>query len=266
MNMHRIFAPVKRALIAFLSLLSARLSALSILMYHSVSDSGAFFSVSPESFRRQMRYIRDSGFDAVFASEIAERIRSGDLARTVCVTFDDGYEDVYTNAFPILKEFRVKASVFLITNQIGGSYTNSEGRTFPLLKEGEIREMQTSGLVEFMPHGHTHKKLHQLTGSEQEEEIAESTAVIEALTGSKPRVFAYPRGRTTPAIAKMLESSGYALGLGVLPGLVRADSDRYDVPRNAVDTHTGFREFKLKLSNAIEWYVALARMFKRKGI
>ncbi len=252
----------KRSLISVLSLFPARLSALSILMYHSVSDSGAFFAVSPEKFREQMKYIRDSGFDCVFASDITGRLQTGKLARTVCVTFDDGYEDVYTNAYPVLKSLGIKATVFLITDQIGGSYTNSEGRTFPLLGHEQIEEMRANGLVEFMPHGHTHRKLHQLDAAEQEKEILFSTETIENLTNSKPQVFAYPRGRTTPATAKKLESSGYKIALGVLPGLVRPESDVYNLPRNAVDNHVGFQEFKLKLSNRITWYAALARLFR----
>src|SRR3989338_8285311 len=186
---------LKQALISALSLFPSRLSALSILMYHSVSDSGAFFAVAPKKFEQQMRYIRDSGFHSVFASEIPERMHAGKLANTGCVTFDDGYEDVYTNAFPVLKSLGIKATVFLITNEIGGSYTNSEGRTFPLLRRGQIEEMRASGLVEFMPHGHTHLKLHGLAPHEQEKEITLSRDAVRNLAGSVPRVFAYPRGR-----------------------------------------------------------------------
>lgn len=266
MNTRRFIAPLKRTLIALLSLLPARLSALSILMYHAISDSDAFFAVPPREFERQMRSIRDSGFETVFASEIPERIRSRRLAQTVCITFDDGYESVYTHAFPVLTALSIKATVFLITSEIGGSYTNSEGRTFPLLSGAQIRDMQASGLVEFMPHGHTHRKLHHLGESERMEEIVRSTAVVEALTGTKPEVFAYPRGRTNPEIARLLERSGYTIALGVLPGLVQTDSDAYDLPRNAVDRGMSFREFTLKVSDRIRWYDALARMFKRTGI
>jgi len=253
---------LKQALISVLSLFPARLSALSILMYHSVSDSGAFFSVAPKEFERQMRYIRDSGFDCTFASEIGERMHAGKLANSVCVTFDDGYEDVYTNAYPVLKSLGIKATVFLITNEIGGSYTNSEGRTFQLLRREQIEEMHASELVEFMPHGHTHRKLHGLAPHEQEKEITLSRDAVRNLAGSVPRVFAYPRGRTTPAIAELLKQLGFGLALGVIPGLVRRTSDLYNLPRNAVDAHVGFREFKLKLSGAVEWYEAIARHVK----
>ena len=253
---------LKQALISALSLFPSRLSALSILMYHSVSDSGAFFAVAPKKFEQQMRYIRDSGFHSVFASEIPERMHAGKLANTVCVTFDDGYEDVYTNAFPVLKSLGIKATVFLITNEIGGSYTNSEGRKFPLLGRGQIAEMLGSGLIEFMPHGHTHRKLHQLNETEQEKEIVLSRDTIKNITGSEPRTFAYPRGRTTPAISALLRRFGFTLAFGVVPGLVRPDSDQYNLPRNATDNNVGFQEFKLKLSNRITWYAALARLFR----
>jgi|SRR3989344_2462618 len=254
-------ALLKGVIVRVLSLIPARLSTLSVLMYHSVSDSGAFFSISPKEFERQMRDIHDSDLTTIFSSEISQRMTSGKLTNTVCITFDDGYEDVYTHAFPILKQFRIKATVFLITSEIGGSYTNSEGSTFQLLSERQVSEMRESGLVEFMPHGHTHKKLHQLTEGEQRNEIKLSSDTVERLTSSKPRVFAYPRGRTTPAIVEFLKEYGYAIALGVVPGLVRPDSDPYNMPRNAVDKKVSFAEFKLKLSDNLERYLSLARMF-----
>ena len=169
MNMN-IRSLLKGVIIRVLSWMPARLSTLSILMYHSVSDSSAFFSILPEEFEWQMRYIHDSGLTAIFASEIDKHIKNGELSNTMCITFDDGYEDVYVHAFPVLKNLGLKATVFLITNEIGGSYKNSEGSTFQLLSKDQIEEMQKSGLVEFMPHGHTHCKLTGLNEIEQEKE------------------------------------------------------------------------------------------------
>ncbi len=252
---------LKGIIIQIFSWMPTRLSTLSILMYHSISDSGAFFSLAPSEFERQMRYIRDFGFEVIFASEIDNRMNNGELANAVCITFDDGYEDVYTNAFPVLKRLGIKATVFLITNEIGGSYTNSEGRTFQLLSKAQIEEMQKSTLVEFMPHGHTHKKLHQLTEVEQRNEIQLSSDTVERLTGLRPRVFAYPRGRTTPAIESLVERIGFGVVLGVVPGLVRLVSNRFNLPRNAIDRHVSFQEFKLKLSDNLERYLSLVRIF-----
>ncbi len=260
MNMN-IRSLLKGVIIRVLSWMPARLSTLSILMYHSVSDSGAFFSVSPREFERQMRHIHDSGLMTILASEISQRMANGKLASTVCVTFDDGYEDVYTHAFPVLKNLGIRATVFLITSEIGGSYTNSEGRTFRLLSKAQIDEMRGSGLVEFMPHGHTHRKLTALKEEEQEQEIVFSRDGVKHLTGVEPLVFAYPRGRTTPAIASAVERLGFSLALGVVPGLVHASSDRFQLPRNAVDKNVSFLEFKLKLSDNLERYLSLTRNF-----
>lgn len=251
---------VKQVVIFILSLTPSKLSTLSILMYHSVSDSAAFFSTTPEAFEQHMRYIRDKGLTSIFASDVlAER---KNVRGAVCITFDDGYEDVYTNAFPILLRYGMKATVFLITSEIGGTYTGSEGKTFRLLSEKQIREMQESGLVEFMPHGHTHKKLHVLSESEWKSEIAQSAAAIESLTGNKPRVFSYPRGRTVSAIENYLEREGYEIALGVIPGLVHANANKFNLPRNAIDRHTSFREFQLKLSDTLEIYLALTRIVR----
>ena len=120
--------------------------------------------------------------------------------------------------------------------------------------------MQGSGLVEFMPHGHTHRKLHGLDPREQEKEITLSRDMVTSLTGTAPAVFAYPRGRMTSAIAELLKRLGFSLALGVTPGLVRPASDAYNLPRNAVDAHVNFREFKLKLSDRIEQYARFARL------
>ena len=251
----------KEIVVSVCSLFAGRLSTLSILMYHSVSDSGAFFSVTPHDFEEHMRYLKERGYETIFASDISD-LSLGASANTVCITFDDGYEDVYTEAFPILKRFSIKVSIFLITSEIGGSYTTSEGRTFKLLSEAQIREMQESGLVEFMPHGHTHKKLHTVSDRERESEIRLSTETIETLTGSRPSVFAYPRGRTTPEVVRELQKYGYTRALGVIPGLVRATSERYNLPRNAVDRNVSFSEFKLKISDALDTYLALTRLFR----
>ena len=115
---------IKSMFIRLLSAVPAGLDGTSVLMYHSVSDSEALFAVSVQEFEKQMRYIHDRNLATIYSSEIVLAKSTKD---TVCVTFDDGYSDVYTNALPILKKYGIKATVFLITDQLGGTYTNSEG-------------------------------------------------------------------------------------------------------------------------------------------
>lgn len=250
---------LKRMFIALFSTLPSRLTALSVLMYHLVSDSGAFFAVPKEVFEKQMRFISDSSIATFFASEAAQHRGM----RGACITFDDGYKDVYENAFPILKKYGIKASIFLITSKIGGSYTGSDGRTLELLSEKEIKEMMQSGLVEFLPHGHTHRKLHGLSASEQENEVVLSRDAVYTLTGNEPRVFAYPRGRTNAEIRMLLEKLGFKLAFGVSPGLLESGCDMFNAPRNAIDSKVSFAEFRIKLSDRVRAYAAFTRAVRR---
>ena len=253
---------LRRLLLALLGLFPARQNALSILMYHSVSDSEAFFAVSPSEFEGQVKYMNDTRKSTIFASDISGRMKTGSLSDLVCITFDDGYEDVYLNAYPIIKKYGIKATVFLITSEIGGFYTGSEGKTFRLLNKDQIREMQNSGLFEFMPHGHTHAKLTALSAEEQKREMLISRDAVAALTGKAASIFAYPRGRTNSSIASLARELGFSLALGVRPGLVWGNSDKYDLPRNAVDSMVDTQAFCIKLSDRVQWYAGIARFFK----
>ena len=85
-----------------------------ILMYHSVNESGDFFSVTPAQFRSQMELLHKRGYEVVSLPEICSRLTARTLSgKEVAITFDDGYRDNYTHAFPILKEFAFPATIFV---------------------------------------------------------------------------------------------------------------------------------------------------------
>jgi peptidoglycan/xylan/chitin deacetylase (PgdA/CDA1 family) len=90
-----------------------------ILMYHRVTDDPDA-GVTSRNFERQMRYIKEN-MNPVSVSDIAEWLRNGKQIppKAVAITFDDGYEDNYTNAYPILKDFSIPATIFLTTGYIG---------------------------------------------------------------------------------------------------------------------------------------------------
>ncbi len=96
-------------------------SKVAILTYHSIDKSGSVVSVSPEKFRKQMLYLSESSFNVVSLSEILAAFHERRLlpAKTVVITFDDGYRNVYTEAFPVLDSYGFTATVFLITNYCG---------------------------------------------------------------------------------------------------------------------------------------------------
>src|SRR3989338_11299150 len=93
-----------------------------ILMYHSISDGpNESLHVKPDSFLRQMAYIKWRRYNVISLDELVEGIKSGKRFKhnTVVITFDDGYEDNYKYAYPVLRDFGFPATIFLISNYIG---------------------------------------------------------------------------------------------------------------------------------------------------
>jgi peptidoglycan/xylan/chitin deacetylase (PgdA/CDA1 family) len=108
-----------------------------ILTYHRINnDNDPFFTGIPVNiFESQMRYI-SSFFHVLSLEEALERIHLRDIPdNAVVVTFDDGYKDVYLNAFPVLKKFSVPATVFLATSAIGNGKILWHDRVFSAFRE-----------------------------------------------------------------------------------------------------------------------------------
>lgn len=188
-----------------------------VLMYHSIGDNEEFFTVSTREFERQLAYC---------------------VGRNVVLTFDDGYQDNYTNVFPLLKKYRMTARIFVATSFIGGSRILRSGHVLPMLSWDQIKEMRASGLVEFFSHTHTHPKLTELSPEEAEQEIRKSREII---LGD---FFAYPYGYYNPAIVNMVRNLGFLGAYTVKSGMVTAKTDPLLIPRNSIDSNVTFSMFK----------------------
>lgn len=114
-------------------------------MYHNVYKNGTDGIISTEEFEKHMSYIKDK---KTFKMEELKNLNYKLPKNSILVTFDDGYKNNYTEAFPILKKYGIKATIFINTKYIGNSkdYLNWD----------EIREMYNSGLVDFQLHTHSH--------------------------------------------------------------------------------------------------------------
>lgn len=138
--------------------------ALTILCYHEIATRDTALSpdyaVAPADFRRQMLWLRRSGYHFVDVDDVlADRAGKRALpARPVLVTFDDGYRSMYRDAYPVLREMRIPAVIALVGAWLDvpdGGKVDFDGRGIPrddLLSWGEIREMTRSGLVEVASH------------------------------------------------------------------------------------------------------------------
>jgi peptidoglycan/xylan/chitin deacetylase (PgdA/CDA1 family) len=197
------------------------------LLYHKIDRPtpdvkirGAF--TSPRRFERQMSYLKRNGFRFYTASAIVDFYsdRGHFPEKGVCVTFDDGWKDNYTNAFSILKKLEIPATIFLVAACVGHltDQVTADGEgPREHMSESDVREMSSAG-IEFGSHGMNHK-LFDRTGPEDiESEVFDSKNYIEALLQRDCRVFAYPAGFYTEFAQGAIRRSGYSAAFSTVYG------------------------------------------------
>ena len=173
----------------------------SVLMYHSISSGPGPTCIKPENFRRQMDMLQEHGYAVVSLGDCRRWILSQlDLpARTVALSFDDGFADFATAAFPQLQRRGWPATVFLPTGHVGGTDRWEQRRpgaaARSLLDWSTAQSLAGSG-VEFRRHSVTHCDLTRLSGAALADEIVTPKHVIEDKLSCRVESFAAPFGRT----------------------------------------------------------------------
>ena len=204
-----------------------------ILMYHAVSDDmwgiESLF-VSPEDLRAQLSYLRDEGYDPIFLSDLPHL---SDYDKPILLTFDDGYDDNYTELYPILQEYGVKATVFVITGMLGDEH---------YLTAEQVEELSRSGLVDIQSHTVSHEELSTLSYEAQEQELAQSRLELARITGKIPYALAYPSGERDEDTLT-LAPEYYSFGLDMNGGTWTIAGDYFRIDRIYVSRYTTLEEF-----------------------
>jgi peptidoglycan/xylan/chitin deacetylase (PgdA/CDA1 family) len=177
-----------------------------ILTYHSIDRSGSAISVSPETFVEHVSWL-SSG--AIRVTSVEELMTLPDDIDAAAITFDDAFENFATEAWPHLRARGLGATLFVVTGHIGGlNDWNSGGAvsvpTLPLLGWDRLLQVAAEG-VQLGAHTHTHRDLTRLDPSDGVREIEQCVSEIRQRTGVLPRLFAYPFGRVSPAVAALVE-------------------------------------------------------------
>jgi peptidoglycan/xylan/chitin deacetylase (PgdA/CDA1 family) len=256
-----------------------------ILMYHSISvadENGIhpYFqtSTSPTVFAEQMRYLYDSKYEAIGISDAIELLEEGsvkDLGKSarddkkyVVITFDDGFLDFLTGAFPVLESYGFIATVFLSTGFIG----NAKRKTFKnkeCLTWDEVCELDKKR-ISFGSHTINHPLLVDLGREEIEKEIRHSKGEIENRLGKTIQSFSYPYafpdgdGAFIKHYRRTLESCGYKNGVCTMIGTnTKGNADKFFLRRIPVNSHDDARFFRSKLEGGYDWLHAPQSMAKK---
>lgn len=221
-----------------------------ILSYHEISDKSqtldSTYAVTPENFDQQVHWLMDNGYHFINVDDILKYRKKGKPLpdKAILMTFDDGYQSVYTHAFPVIKKYKIPVVIALVGSWLQAKdKVNFSGHIIDrekFLSQKEIKEMVSSGLVEIASHTHS---LHKgIQGNPQgnlqpavrtrqwlcdqhvyedeksyenriRKDLLENNTFLERYTGQKPRVIVWPYGHYNIEVRKIAERLGMPIGL-----------------------------------------------------
>jgi peptidoglycan/xylan/chitin deacetylase (PgdA/CDA1 family) len=244
-----------------------------ILTYHRVAlgagrGPAPTWNVTPRRLREQLQGLLARGYRPWPLRELLKGARKGRAfpRRAFVVTFDDGYENVYRHAWPVLTELRVPATVFLATAYLDSAApfpfddwpeAGSERvppETWKPLTTPQCAEMLASGLVELGSHTHTHEVFRDRPDALRQDLLVSATVLRERFGVTEP-TFAFPFGIAGPALATAARQAGMPCSLSTEAALVRRGSDPFTWGRFGIDDSDSAATIAARLDG---WY-SLAR-------
>lgn len=255
-----------------------------ILSYHEIADKSEIldsnYAVTPAHFDEQIHWLIDNGFHFISIDDILNyRNNAKPLPdKAVLLTFDDGYHSVYTNAYPIIKQYKIPTVIALV-----GSWLLQEEKVdfnkhmierSKFLSQEEIQEMLKSGLVEIASHSYlfhegiqgnpqgnmqpaitTRQWLNDKQMYENEEnykqriynDLLQNSSFLEQYTGQKPRVMVWPYGHYNIEARRIAESLGMPVGLTLDDGSNTSNTPLWGLRRILVEGKTTLKDLKLEI-------------------
>ena len=228
-----------------------------VIMYHRVinnpENEGVYGTyIYEDMFKKHLQYLKDKNYTVITFKDLDKigwRNRFEKDKKYIFITFDDGYKDNYELAFPILKEFGFKATIFLMGSSTYNEWDVKAGgeKEFPLMSVEMIKEMQDYG-IEFGAHTFNHPKLNTLSNEEIEHQIIDVKKPLEEKIGKEIITFAYPYGILNDYAKEMTKKAGYTFALATDSGSVCLSDDLYQIRRIAIFPNTNLFSFKRKVA------------------
>lgn len=213
-----------------------------ILYYHSVMrEDGNELRMPPEQFEAQMAYLKNNGYQSISLEQLYKAFyQEGSLpAKPFVITFDDGYADNYTTAFPILTKYGFQATVFMVT-----SYINGQG----FMSWDQLKELDASGW-EIGGHTVSHPYLTKMDSLAMLSELKSSKVLLEKELGHPINCFAYPYGDRDGNVIQALKDTGYLIAVTTERGWADTKEDAWNMPRVYCYASMGMKEFARRMQN-----------------
>lgn len=229
-----------------------------ILTYHQITaevpPANLGFAVSLSQFKRQMRYLHENGYVCLSLKEALRPSDSGQSNRgkTFVLTFDDGYENFYTLAYPILRYHGFTATVFVITDKTFKQNDPRRETDKRYLTWEQIEFLHKNGFS-FGSHTCSHAMLTKLPCEEMQKELVNSKAYLEAGLGEQIEWLAYPHGVYNSEIQSMAQETGYR---GAFGGS-RARNSQFDIRRQFCLREESLMAFAFRLSRVFHTFERL---------
>jgi len=210
-----------------------------VLCYHSIPKKGDWlYDVALDDFEKQVDFLRKD-FQIVKASEVlAPQAKDKERGIRVALTFDDGYEDNFTNAFPAIVEREIPATFFVTVDYVGIDNSRlvevSQGIQKRMMTWEQLREMAKSNLVDFGSHGLVHRNMSKLSRAVALNDMTRSRKTLEAKLGRAVSLFSYPGGSFNSATNALLPKAGYSIAFNSIAKVNRLNTPPFEIGRVAI--------------------------------
>ena len=195
-----------------------------VLNYHKIANEHKSLSVTLDDFEQHMKWLQEYGFTCITPGQLYDFVANGaELPeKPVLITFDDGYKDNYTNAFPIMKKYGMKGTIFVVTGFLG-VYDN-------YLTWDQAKELLDAGF-NIESHTYSHKSMTEASDEDITKELVKSRQTIKEKLGIDSDFMAYPTGTYNLHIAELVKEAGYKGAFTIKYDNVSRDSNVYALER-----------------------------------
>lgn len=221
-----------------------------LLYYHRVApDADPDTGPVPAIFDRQMGLLKSLGFTGV---SLRQALSASPLesAGMIGITFDDGYQDNYEWATPILEKYGFRATVFCVTGVMGQKTAWAEDPRWVghlLMTPAEARDLANRGF-EIAAHSRTHPDLTSLTEKDLEDEVAGSRKELEDLLGEPVRTFCYPYGFYNARTMEAARKAGFHAARSTRRMTPGKQEPRFDLPARSISGEMSLPRFALTVT------------------